>query len=438
MATIDANPPSGTRDFLPDAMARRQHAFGLIREVYERYGFSPMDTPAFERLEVLQGKMGDEAENLIFKILKRGEGEETGEADLALRYDLTVPMARFVAANAGQLPMPFKRYAIAPVWRAERAQRGRFREFYQCDVDTIGSDSLVADAEPLLAAGEVYTGLGLTGWEIQVNSRKALRALVASYGVPAELEEATLVAVDKLDKVGADGVGKELGGRGIAPDAVEALVADLVADDFNDRVRARLEQSERGREGLHEVDTVLSLVQPHLTGGTATFHPELARGLGYYTGPIFEVRHEGLGSSIGGGGRYDGLVGMFSGQDIPATGFSIGIERLLLVLEESGDLGAAGPAVFVTVFDEDGTADALDVASRLRGAGISTDLWVGRPGKLGKQFKQADRRGARLALVRGGDERAAGTVSVKDLAVGEQSTISLDELVDHVRGRLQA
>ncbi len=436
MAKIDANPPSGTRDFLPDAMARRHHAFSLIREVYERYGFAPMDTPAFERLEVLQGKMGEEAENLIFKILKRGEGEETGEADLALRYDLTVPMARFVAANSGQLPMPFKRYAIAPVWRAERAQRGRFREFYQCDVDTIGSDSLVADAEPLLAAGEVYDGLGLSGWEIQVNSRKALRALVASYGVPAELEEATLVAVDKLDKVGVDGVGAELRERGITAEAAEALADDLGADDFVDRVRTRLEQTERGREGLHEVDTVLSLVQPHLAGGTAVFHPELARGLGYYTGPIFEVRHEGLGSSIGGGGRYDGLVGMFSGQDVPATGFSIGIERLLLVLEEAGTVDAAGPEVFVTVFDEEATGDALDVAGRLRAAGIATDLWVGRPGKLGKQFKQADRRGARLALVRGADERAAGTVGVKDLASGEQSTISLDDVVDHVRQHL--
>lgn len=436
MSRIPTTPPSGTRDFLPDAMARRHHAFALIREVYERYGFAPMDTPAFERLEVLQGKMGDEAENLIFKILKRGEHEDTGEADMALRYDLTVPMARFVAENSGHLPMPFKRYAIAPVWRAERAQRGRFREFFQCDVDTIGSDSRVADAEPLIAAGEVYDGLGLTGWEIQVNSRVALRALVASYGVPADLEETTLVAVDKLDKVGPDGVGSELRERGVSNDAVEALVADLVADDFVDRVRSRLSSTERGQQGLAEVDDVLALVTPYLSGGTAAFHPELARGLGYYTGPIFEVRHEGLGSSIGGGGRYDGLVGMFSGQDLPATGFSIGIERLLLVLEEAGSVGSTGPAVFVTVFDDEGQADALDLAARLRTSGIAADLWVGRPGKLGKQFKQADQRGARLALVRGGDERAAGTVGVKDLASGDQSAVALDDLVDHVRRTL--
>ncbi len=429
---IDTNPASGTQDFLPDAMARRHHAFALIREVYERYGFQPMDTPAFERIEVLQGKMGDEAENLIFKILKRGDQEATGEADLALRYDLTVPLARFVAANSGQLALPFKRYAIAPVWRAERAQKGRFREFHQCDVDTIGSDSLVADAEPVLAASEVYAGLGLEGFVVHANSRKALRALVESYGVPSTLEETTLVAIDKLDKVGPDGVARELLDRGVEKVPVSALAEDLAADDLEDRVRARLEATERGRAGLHEVDTVLSLIDGNLVGGSVVFDPVLARGLGYYTGPIFEVRHPGLGSSIGGGGRYDGLIGMFMGNDVPATGFSVGIERLLLLLQERGDDYRATPQVLVTVMDDEATLDAVGLASRLRHAGIDTDLYVGS-GRLGKQFKYADRRGIRLAIIRGAQEREAGTVELKDLETGDQVTVAEVDLIDHLR-----
>jgi histidyl-tRNA synthetase len=438
MASIDTNPASGTRDFLPDEVARREAAFAVIREVFSAYGFSPMDTPAFERLDVLMGKYGEEGDQLIFKILRRGEHEETGEADLALRYDLTVPMARFVARYGGELGEPFKRYAIAPVWRADRPGKGRFREFFQCDVDTVGSDSLVADAEVLLALTEVLDALGLTGFEVQLNSREALHGLIEAYGIPAELDGDTLVAIDKLDKIGVDGVAAELRERGLPPAAVEAMAADLGADDADDRLRDRIAAAERGRAGLAEVDTVLDLVRPNLAGGAVTFSPVLARGLSYYTGPIFEVRHTGLNASLAGGGRYDGLVGMFSNRDIPATGGSLGIERILLLLEEGGATGTAAPPVLVTVLDDALRADAVRLATRIRREGaIHADLYVSS-GRLGKQFRYADRRGVRYAVIRGQDEIDAGTVGVKDLVTGDQVSVTEDELIPHLKRALDA
>lgn len=430
MANIDSNPASGTRDFLPDEVARRHAAFATIRGVFERYGFAPIDTPAFERLDVLLGKYGEEGDKLIFKILRRGEHEDTGEADLALRYDLTVPMARFVARYAGELGEPFKRYHIAPVWRADRPGKGRFREFTQCDVDTVGSESLVADAEVLLAVTEALAALGLEGFEVLLNSRQALRGLIEAYGIPAELEETTLVGLDKLDKIGADGVAAELRERGVPAGAVEAIVADLDADDLEQRVRSRLEGNDRGRAGLAEVDAVVDLVRPNLAGGAIGFAPALARGLSYYTGPIFEIQHSGLGSSIASGGRYDGLVGMFSNRDIPATGGSIGTERVLMLLGE--DQATASPDVLVTVLDDDLRADAVRLATRVRREGIDADLYTAS-GRLGKQFKYADRRGIRYAVIRGSDERDAGTVSVKDLRTGEQVSVAESELIDHLR-----
>jgi histidyl-tRNA synthetase len=430
MATIDTNPASGTRDFLPDDVAQRERVFATIREVFSLHGFAPLDTPAFERLEVLTGKYGEEGDQLIFKILRRGEHEDTGEADLALRYDLTVPLARVVARYGSQLVMPFKRYHIAPVWRADRPGKGRYREFFQCDVDTVGSDSLTADAGTLLAVADVLDQLGLSGFRIQLNSRQALRGLIEAYGIDEELETTTLVALDKLDKVGPDGVAAELRERGIAGDVVDTLVADLAADDLTERVRERLAGTERGRAGLAEVDEVIGIVDGDVPGGELVYAPVLARGLSYYTGPVFEVVHEDLAVTIAAGGRYDDLVGMFSGQDVPATGGSLGIERILLLLAEAGDTSA--PDVVVTVMDDEGRADAQQVAARLRRRGVAADVYVG-DGRLGKQLKYADRRGVRFAVIRGSDERAAGTVAVKDLVSGDQTTVAEDDLADHLR-----
>jgi histidyl-tRNA synthetase len=438
VASIDTNPPGGTRDFLPAEVARRERAFATIRDAFRRHGFAPLDTPAFERIEVLTGKYGEEGDQLIFKILRRGEHEATGDADLALRYDLTVPLARVVARYGSQLPTPFKRYHIAPVWRADRPGKGRYREFFQCDVDTVGSDSLLADAATIVAVADVLDALGLSGFRVQLNSRRALAGLVESYGLPDAAETDVLVALDKLDKVGVDGVAAELRERGIDGAVVEAIAADLGSGDLDGAVRGRLTATERGRAGLAEVDRVLELAG-EVPGGQVLYAPVLARGLSYYTGPVFEVVHDELAATIAGGGRYDGLIGMFQSNDVPATGGSLGIERILLILEqqaradEAADLDA--PDVVVTVMDEDGAPDAVALAQRLRSGGFAVDLEVGG-GKLGKQLKRADRRGARTAVIRGADERAAGTVAVKDLRSGDQTTVAEDDLPSHLAALL--
>ena len=433
MASIDANPPSGTRDYLPAEVARRERAFAQIRASFQRHGFEPLDTPAFERLEVLTGKYGEEGDQLIFKILRRGEHEATGDADLALRYDLTVPLARVAARYGSQLPTPFKRYHIAPVWRADRPGKGRFREFFQCDVDTVGSDSLVADASTIHAVADVLDRLGLSGFRVQINARPALAGLIEAYGVPEALESTALVALDKLDKVGVDGVASELTEREVPAAAVEALVADLGSDDLAGAVRERLAGNERGVDGLAQVDRVLELVGS-VPGGEVVYAPVLARGLSYYTGPVFEVVHDDLDATIAAGGRYDGLIGMFQGVDVPATGGSLGMERILLLLEQAAAGGTVeGVDVLVTVMDDQGAGDAMNLAQQLRGAGFDTDLYSGGGSrKLGKQLKYADRRGAKVAIIRGADERDAGTVAVKDLTSGDQTTIEVSDLTGHV------
>ncbi|MFW5933195.1 MAG: histidine--tRNA ligase [Actinomycetota bacterium] len=437
MATIDANPPSGTRDFLPADVVRRERAFATIREVFARHGFEPLDTPAFERLEVLTGKYGEEGDQLIFKILRRGEHEATGEADHALRYDLTVPLARVAARYGSQLPTPFKRYQIAPVWRADRPGKGRYREFFQCDVDTIGSDSPVADATTIVAVADVLEALGLSGFRVLVNSRQALAGLIGAYGVPEPLADSALVALDKLDKIGTDGVAAELRERQIPSEAVDALVADLGSEDLAGAVRDRLAGSSRGRDGLAEVDRVLELVGD-LPGGRIGYAPVLARGLSYYTGPVFEVVHDGADATIAAGGRYDGLIGMFQGQDVPATGGSLGIERILLLLEQAATGSPVeGPQVLVAILDAEGAHDALVTAQRVRRAGFTVDVYSGGGSrKLGKQLRYADRRGMATAVLRGADERAAGRVTVKHLASGEQITIDDAELEDHLASLL--
>ncbi len=427
MATIDPNPASGTRDFLPEEVMRREQAFATIRASFAAHGFDPLDTPAFERLEVLTGKYGEEGDQLIFKILRRGEHEASGETDLALRYDLTVPLARVAARYGSQLPTPFKRYQIAPVWRADRPGKGRYREFFQCDVDTLGSDSLTADAATLVAVTDTLDALGLSGFRVQLNSRKALRGLVEAYGIPADAESDALTALDKLEKIGVDGVARELAERGIAGDAIVALETDLSAGDAAGAIRERLTASEVGRAGLAEVDRVLALVG---SDAPVAYAPVLARGLSYYTGPVFEVVHDGLDATIAAGGRYDGLIGMFQSQDVPATGGSLGMERILLLLEEqAGGQAVPGPDVLVTVMDEDGAADALALAGRVRATGRSAEPYSGGGRlKLAKQLKYADRRGARVAILRGSQERADATVTLKALATGEQQTVDIDAL----------
>ena len=427
MTQTPLSPPSGSRDFLPAEMRRRLAVLARIRGVFERHGYAPVDTPAFERLEVLSGKYGDEGDKLIFKILRRGAKAASGEADLGLRYDLTVPAVRMYAHRRNDLPRIFKRYQMGPVWRADRPGRGRFREFLQCDVDIFGSASPLADIDTLLTLAAALAALGLSGFEIRLNSRRVLHAMMTAYGVAEAAHAGALVALDKRDKIGADGVRAELLERGIAAVVVAALCDDLARPDFAARLRDKL----KGEPGLGEVDTILDGVAPLLTAGSIHFDPLLARGLDYYTGAIYEFTAEGVGGSIAGGGRYDDLTGMFLKAAVPVCGGSLGIERILMLVGE--DFAAPPPPLaYVTVWDAAAAADALALTQRLRAAGLAaeTDL---TGAKLGRQFRSADERGCRFALVRGPDERAAATVTVKDLASGAQESIPLDDVVDHLR-----
>jgi histidyl-tRNA synthetase len=442
MASPDVSPPSGTRDLFPADVLLRRRTFAAVQEAFERHGFEPFDTPAFERLEVLTGKYGEEGEQLIFRILRRGEHAASGEADLALRYDLTVPLARVVARYGSQLPMPFKRYQIASVWRADRPGRGRFREFTQCDIDIAGADSLVADASVVLAIVDALGALGLDGTTVHLNDRDVLHGLVAGYGIPETLGASALTALDKLAKVGPDGVAAELLERGVAAEAVALLRADLAAADPNAAIVERVRSDDRGREGLARVDALLALLPD--TGATFVHDPVLARGLGYYTGTVFEVTHPALEASIAGGGRYDGLIGMFGDESVPAVGGSLGLERILLILAEQAAAGAGdgdapvapGPDVLAVVLDPEEAADVLAVASRLRAAGIGVDVYAGE-GRMKKQFRHADRRRARFVLVRGESERAAASVTLKELATGEQTTLPESDAVRFLREALE-
>ena len=372
----------GTRDHLPEKMNQRLYVIAILREVFERYGFEPLETPAFERIETLMGKYGEEGEQLIFKILKRGEGGKRGEVDQALRYDLTVPLARVIAMNPA-LRMPFKRYQIQPVWRADRPQRGRYREFVQCDVDTLGSSSMLADAECVAVLHDALTALGFPSFTIRVNHRSILSACVAHAGL-AEMETSVLVAIDKLDKIGVEGVGKELRDRGVSEEAIETLWALFAVRGPGalDHLEAMLGES--AVEAIAELRELLDAAsEMGVVLDRILVDPTLARGLGYYTGPVFEaeVTEPKIGS-ISGGGRYDGLVGIFSKRQVPAVGLSLGLDRLVVVMEELGlfpDLRTAA-RVLVTVYSDELRSHSIRAAAFLRQAGIPTQLVLERSG----------------------------------------------------------
>jgi histidyl-tRNA synthetase len=424
-------PPSGSRDFLPPEMRRREAVIGRIKSVFSLHGYEPMDTPAFERLEVLAGKYGDEGDKLIFKILKRGEKAASGEADMALRYDLTVPAVRLYAHRRGELARVFKRYQIGPVWRADRPGKGRFREFYQCDVDIFGSASSLADVDVIVALSAALAAVGLPRFEIRLNSRRVLHAMMDSYGVAEADHGSALIALDKIDKIGLDGVKAELGERGFDAKVVDALCGDIARDNFQAVLRNRLATSETGQAGLGEVDAILQHATPRLGEATIRFDPILARGLDYYTGAIYEFVADGAGGSIAGGGRYDDLAGMFLKESVPVCGGSLGIERILLLLDEDAGSDPA-PRAYVTVWDDAATDGALILADALRAAGIAAEVDL-TGAKIGRQFKTADERGCRFTLVMGPDEQDAGTVMIKDLTTGEQQAVALDQAVAHIQ-----
>jgi histidyl-tRNA synthetase len=422
------DPPSGTRDFLAADVEKRERAFEVIRSVFTRYGFEPLQTPAFERLDVLLGKYGDEGDKLVFKILRRGEHEASGEADLALRYDHTVPLARVAAAYGSRLPSPYKRYALGPVWRAERPGKDRYREFVQCDLDTLGSASPLADAEVLCAHHDALAGLGIADFRVELNSRRVLAGLLEAFSVPAGLGPAVLITLDKLDKLPAEAVIAELRERGLAQQSAADLVAAMTAPDAEERIRDALRKSDEGSVGLEEVDRLLVLVAPQLPPGRIGFTPRLVRGLSYYTGPIWELTAPGVAGSMGGGGRYDHLIEQLGGPDVPATGTSLGIDRILSLLPDAGPEQPGRLDVAVTVMAEDLAEPSFALAATARAAGLRASVYLGSSGKLGRQLRWASDQGARWCLIYGSAEDEAGTVTVRDMRSGEQAAVPVGDL----------
>jgi histidyl-tRNA synthetase len=447
MPSAKTQPARGMRDFLPEDVRKRDYVIGVIKDVYSRYGFEPLETPAAENIETLMGKYGEEGNQLIFKILKRGVHEGTGEADLALRYDLTVPLARVVAEYRDKLPKFFKRYQIQPVWRADRPARGRFREFYQCDVDVLGSQSMLVEAEICAAASEVLVKLGFNDFCVRLNHRKALTGILGIAGVSLDKHDAALIALDKLDKIGSEGVKKEFAAREIDESAGDRLLrffsdlsslehaAEIAAEDnaqeaFNKAVLGRIvefvKDNELGARGVDELQSILEFADAMGIKKRIKIDPSLARGLSYYTGAIMEINVKDLAGSLGGGGRYDNLVGMFLGQEVPACGFSLGLERILVVMNERNMFPAwldSSPAdVMVTIWNKESVTESIKLAQELRAAGLRVDLYP-EADKLGKQFKYASSLRIPFVTVLGEDEQAQGLVALKDMQSGEQRAV---------------
>jgi histidyl-tRNA synthetase len=465
VASSKTQPARGMRDFLPADVRRREYVIGIIKEVYERYGFEPLETPAVENIETLMGKYGEEGNQLIFKILMRGEHEASGKADLALRYDLTVPLARVVAQYQNELPKFFKRYQIQPVWRADRPARGRFREFYQCDVDILGSRSMLVEAEICAAASDVLTKLGFRDFAIRINHRHALTGVLQAAGVALDKHDSALVALDKLDKIGRAGVEKEFAERGIEAPAGTSLLnffgelrsldqaAEVTAGGDAERKRMAMNaailgrlvefvgDNELGARGVDELRSIMKFGEAEGIGSRIEIDPSLARGLSYYTGAIMEINVKDLAGSLGGGGRYDNLVGMFLGQDVPACGFSLGLERIIVVMTEREmfppQLVSSPADVMVSNWAEESIGDSISLAQELRSAGLRVDVYP-EADKLGKQFKYASAREIRFVAVMGDEERARGEVSIKDMRSGEQRSVKRDEAAEELRKNIRS
>jgi histidyl-tRNA synthetase len=440
-----------------------------------------LETPAVENIETLTGKYGEEGSQLIFKILKRGEHERTGEADLALRYDLTVPLARVVAEYGERLPKFFKRYQIQPVWRADRPARGRFREFYQCDVDAIGSRSMIVEAELCAAASDALAQLGFTNFTIRLNHRQVLAGVLDAAGVLPELHGDALVALDKLDKIGAEKVAVELSERGVAGEAGAKLLgffeglsqleraAELVSDEVLDteggatraealnaamlgRLVEFLGEHEAGARGVDELRQILQFATAAGAGWRIKIDPSLARGLSYYTGAIMEISVPDLAGSLGGGGRYDNLVGMFSGRDIPACGFSLGLERIIVVMTEREMFPAKvlrdSADVLVTIWNEESVTRSLALARKLREDGLElarnlggdpfrVDVYPAPGDKLGKQLKYASSYGVPLVVIEGEEERKRGEITFKVMSTGDQFTVASADLAKQLHSSIR-
>lgn len=448
--------PQGTRDFSAQTIRKREYIFDIIKYVFELYGFEPLETPSMENLETLTGKYGEEGDKLIFKILNNGldnpakhtQAKEDLDKILAgknsktlteraLRYDLTIPFARYVAMNYGQLTMPYKRYQMQPVWRADRPQKGRYREFYQCDADVVGSYSLINDAELAAIYLEVFKRVKID-IELKINSRKILTALAILCGGPEKMMSIT-IAIDKLDKIGLEKVKEELEKNGLGPKQIHTIENYLLINGTNEekltKLRSLFADIEEGMKGIEELKFILDFSLPPESyrdhHSPLTIDLTLARGLNYYTGIIYEVKAKNAEiGSIGGGGRYDDLTGLFGVPNIPGVGISFGVDRIYDVMEElklfPEKMQQGVTALFFNMGIEEAKF-AFGQMQQVRSKGISCELYH-EAAKLDKQFKYADKKKIQYAVIIGSKEMQEMNCVVKDLAEGEQKTISLNEL----------
>lgn len=444
--------PKGTRDFSPAEVAKRQYIINIIKSNFEKFGYQPIETPSFENSDTLMGKYGEEGDRLIFKILNSGDylAKATESylankdslrltsdiSEKALRYDLTVPFARYVVQHQNDIEFPFKRYQIQPVWRADRPQKGRFREFCQCDADVVGSKSLWQEVELIQLYDSVFSELGLKGVTIKINNRKILSGLAEAIGSADKLIDFT-VALDKLDKIGADGVSKEMLEKGLSEEAIKKIqplfnfTGDL-SEKIN-KLKALLSASEEGKKGIAEVQFIWDkLASLGLKDSVLDLDVTLARGLNYYTGAIFEAVPPATVAmgSIGGGGRYDDLTGIFGLKNISGVGISFGLDRIYLVIEElnlfPNTVTSTSKALFIN-YGEKEALYAMKAVTALRNSNIKTEMYPDNV-KVGKQFQHADKRGIPFAVITGETEMNENTYSLKNLTTGEQASVDFEEL----------
>jgi len=444
--------PKGTRDFSSSEIAKRNYIFSTIKETFQLFGFEPIETPSFENSNTLMGKYGEEGDRLIFKILNSGDYlkkvddalyaekdalKMTGRiSEKALRYDLTVPFARYVVQHQNEIVFPFKRYQIQPVWRADRPQKGRFREFFQCDADVVGSDSLWQEVEFVQLYDTVFCKLGLKNTVIKINNRKILSGIAEIIGAKDRLIDFT-VALDKLDKIGIDGVLKEMRAKGIPEDAIDKLRPLFSVAGSNEEILEALTEmlsdSQEGSKGLEELRFVMQQIeQLGLEASKLVFDLTLARGLNYYTGAIFEVQADQVQmGSIGGGGRYDDLTGIFGLKDISGVGISFGLDRIYLVMEELRLFSSApksGPTVLFINFGNKETAYGLKALQSLRKAGIRSEMYPSSA-KLKKQLNYADKKKIPFVVMAGEEEMNRNDFKLKNMISGSQTDCKLEELI---------
>ncbi|MBD3628077.1 histidine--tRNA ligase [Cyclobacterium sp.] len=448
--------PKGMRDFDPAEMARRNYIFDTIKEVFKLFGYQQLETPAMENLSTLTGKYGEEGDQLLFKVLNSGEflkkvskdDFNEGErnvlpkiAEKGLRYDLTVPFARYVVMHQNEITYPFKRFQVQPVWRADRPQKGRYREFYQCDADVVGTDSLICEAEILVMIKQVFAKFGLMDYAIKINNRKILSGMAEVIGETGK-EGDLCVAIDKLDKIGWEKVSEELFQKGFSKEAIAALSPVLETNHKSNFERLQffkeyLAQSSVGRKGLEEMEEVLAFFA--MLGGNekhVVFDPVLARGLSYYTGAIFEVKVDGVQiGSVSGGGRYDNLTGVFGLPGISGVGFSFGVDRLYDVLDALDMFPVQqkeSTQVMLACFGEMERNKGLKILATLREAGIAAEIYPDLV-KIKKQFNYADKKNIPFVAILGAEELSNETISLKNMKTGKQETLSLERVISEVK-----